>query len=73
MSPTKYPKLLLRVKCKCKGENNIKKESGDTLFSLQHFGGKGVCWSSGMGTRASDKQVNYLHGLAKPNNKLVNA
>jgi hypothetical protein len=25
------------------------------LLGLQHFGGKGACWSLGMGTRKSDK------------------
>jgi hypothetical protein len=32
--------------------------------SLAHItsGVKGACWSSGMGIRKSDKQVNYSHG-----------
>jgi hypothetical protein len=28
------------------------------------LGVKGACWNSKMGTRMSDKQVNYSHGLA---------
>jgi hypothetical protein len=28
-------------------------------------GVEGVCWSFGMGTRMSDKQVNYSHGHAQ--------
>jgi len=35
------------------------------LFGSQHFGGRGVCCSSEMGTRKSDKQFNYSHGLAQ--------
>ncbi len=31
------------------------------LPNSQHFGDKGVCWSFGMGTTTSDKQVNYSH------------
>jgi hypothetical protein len=31
----------------------------------QHFGGKKVCGSFGMGTKKNDKQVNYLHKLAQ--------
>jgi hypothetical protein len=56
-----------------KGENNGRIRSWGTLLGSQHFGGKRVCWSSGMGTRKSDKQVNYSHKLHKPNNKLVGA
>ncbi len=33
--------------------------------SSQHFGGRGVCWNFGMGTRKIDKQVNYSHGPAQ--------
>jgi hypothetical protein len=47
-----------------KGENNRRIRSWGTLPSSQHFGGKGACWSSRMGTRMSDKQVNYSHGHA---------
>ncbi len=35
------------------------------LFGLQHFGGKGACWSSGMGIKMSDKRVNYSHRPAQ--------
>ncbi len=31
------------------------------LSSSQHFGGRRACWSSGMGTRKIDKQLNYSH------------
>jgi len=34
------------------------------LPGSQHFKGKGVCWSFGLGIRTSDKRVNYSHGLA---------
>jgi hypothetical protein len=43
-----------------KGENNERIRSWGTLPNLQHFGGRGVCWNSGMGTRKSDKQVDNL-------------
>jgi hypothetical protein len=33
--------------------------------SSQHFGGKGACQSSEIGTRKGDKQVNYSHGPAQ--------
>jgi len=39
--------------------------SWGTLLGLEHFGGKGACWSSGIGIRKSDKQVNYSHGPSK--------
>ncbi len=42
-----------------KGENNGSIMSWGMLFGLQHFEGRGVRWNSGMGTRESDKQVNY--------------
>jgi hypothetical protein len=38
---------------------------GGMLPSLQHFEGKRACCSSKMGTRTSDKQVNYSHELAQ--------
>ncbi len=48
-----------------KGENNGRTRSWGTLLDSQHFGGRRACWSSGMGTRKSDKQVNYSHRLAQ--------
>jgi hypothetical protein len=32
------------------------------LFDSQHFEGKGACWSFEIGTKKSDKQINYSHG-----------
>jgi hypothetical protein len=46
------------LNCKFKGENNKKIESGSMFFGSQHFGGKNACWSSKMGIRMSDKQIN---------------
>jgi hypothetical protein len=60
-----HPTLLERLKCKFQSENGGRKNSLGTFYSLEHFGGRGVCWSSGMGTRKSDKQVNYSHRLAQ--------
>jgi hypothetical protein len=31
------------------------------LFSSQHVGGKKACWSSRIGIRISDKQINYSY------------
>jgi hypothetical protein len=35
--------------------NNERVKSWGTFFNSQHFEGRGACWSSGMGTRKSDK------------------
>jgi hypothetical protein len=40
-------------------------KSWATLPGLQHFGGRGACWSSGMGIRTSDKRINYSQKLAQ--------
>jgi len=60
-----HPTLLERLKCESKNGNIERKKSWGTLFSSQHFGGRGACWNSRMGTRTSDKQVNYSHELAQ--------
>ncbi len=56
------PKLLDRFNYESKGENSRRIKSWGTLLDSQHFGGKGACWSSRMGTKMSDKHINYLHG-----------
>jgi hypothetical protein len=48
-----------------KGENSGRVKNWGTLFNLQHFGGRGACWSFEMGTRKNDNQVNYSHEPAK--------
>jgi len=55
------PKLLDRPNYDSKGENNKRIRSWGTLPNSQHFRGRGVCWSLGMGTRMNDKQINYSH------------
>jgi hypothetical protein len=45
-----------------KGENNERTRSWGMFLSSQHFGGRGACWSSGMGIRRGDKQINNSHG-----------
>ncbi len=42
-------------------------EEGVGVFSLTHstLGGKRACWSSRMGIRMNDKQVNYSHECAQ--------
>ncbi len=47
------------------GENNRRIRSWGTLFGSRHLRGKGACWSSEMGTRESDKKINYSHKLAQ--------
>ncbi len=47
-----------------KVENSERIMSWVTLPGSQHLGGRRVCWISRMGTRKSDKQVNYSHGPA---------
>jgi hypothetical protein len=58
------PNSLMDSTMSPKGENNGRIRSWGTLPNLQHFGGKGVCWSSRMKTKMSDMQVNYSHGPA---------
>ncbi len=48
-----HPTLLERLKGEFGSENNKKRNWG-TLLTLQHFGGKGACWSSRMGTRTNN-------------------
>jgi hypothetical protein len=45
-----------------KGENNGRTRSWGMLFGSKYFGGRGACWSSGLGIGMTDKQVNYSHG-----------
>jgi hypothetical protein len=47
-------KLFDGLNRKSKDENNGRRNWG-TLPGSQHFGGKGVCWSFGMGTKMIDK------------------
>jgi len=68
-----HPTLFERFKCKFENENIERRKSWGTLISSQHFEGRRVCQSSKMGTRKSDKQVNYHTDLHKPNNKLFSA
>ncbi len=56
------PNLLDGFNCKSKGDDNGRRRSWGALPGSQHFRGRGVCWSFGMGTRKIDKQVNYSHG-----------
>jgi hypothetical protein len=50
---------------KSKGEYSERRKSWGALPNSLHFGGRGVCWSSGMGTRKIDKQLNYSHEPAQ--------
>jgi hypothetical protein len=68
-----HPKLLDRLKCKSKGENNERIKSWGTLFGSQHFKGEGCArapkWGLG---RLTSESIIHLD-LYKPNNKLINA
>jgi hypothetical protein len=48
-----------------KSENNRRIRSWGMLPGSQHFGGRMACWNFGMGTKKSDKQVNYSHWPAQ--------
>ncbi len=54
--------LFERFKCEFESENHGR--SRGTLLNLQRFKGRMACWNSEMGTRTSDKRVNYSHKLA---------
>jgi hypothetical protein len=59
------------LNCELKGEDNRKRRSWGMLISSQHFGGRGVCWNSGMRLgRAISGSIIHMD-LHKPNNKLV--
>jgi hypothetical protein len=42
-----------------------KNEELGCAHGSQHFGGRRACWNSEIGTRKSDKQVNYSHKFAQ--------
>jgi hypothetical protein len=45
-----------------KGENNERIGSCSTLFGSQHFGGRGLCWSFGMGTKkVTNKSIIHMN------------
>jgi len=60
-----HPKLFDRFNYKFKGENNKRIRNWGMLPGSQHFRGRRACWSFGIGTKTSDKWVNYSHGLAQ--------
>ncbi len=59
------PKIFDGLNYESKEEDNRRKRSWGVLFGSQHLGGRGACWSSEMGIRKIDKQVNYSHGPAQ--------
>jgi hypothetical protein len=48
-----------------KVKNNKRKRNWGAFLGSQHFGGRRAFWSSRMGIRNSDKQINYSHGPAQ--------
>jgi len=51
--------------------NNRRRRSWGALLNSQHLGGRGACWSSGMGLgRLTSNSITHTR-LHKPNNKLV--
>jgi len=46
---------------------------GDMLLGLQHFGGRGACWSSGMRLGRMINTESFTRTCTKPNNKFVSA
>jgi hypothetical protein len=59
------PKLLNGLKCQFKVKTSDGQRVGACSLARNTFGGRGACWSSGMGTRKSDKQVNYSYEPAQ--------
>jgi hypothetical protein len=60
-----HPQGFQWTHCKSKDEDSEKKRNWGTFPSSYHFGGWGVRWSSGVGIRKIDKQLNYSHGPAQ--------
>jgi hypothetical protein len=56
-----HPQATWYIQLQIQGENNKRMKGWGMLPNLQHFRGRRACWSSRMGTRTSDKQVNYSH------------
>lgn len=48
-------KLLDKFNCEFKSENIVRIKNWEVILGLQHFKGKRVCCSFGMGTKMSDK------------------
>jgi hypothetical protein len=65
-------KLLDGLNYESKGEDKGGRRSWVVLPNLQHFGGKKVCWSSGMGLGRLTNNSLIHTDLHKPKNKLVN-
>jgi hypothetical protein len=64
------PKLLERFKCKFKKEKKRKKGVGVHYLAHNALGVRGACWRSKMGTKTSDKQVNYSFGPIQINQQV---
>jgi hypothetical protein len=67
------PKLLDRFKYEFEVKTRKEQGIGDTVFGSQHFGGRGACWSSGMGLGRLISTQSFTRTYTKPNNKLVSA
>jgi len=58
------PNSLMDSTVSLNGENCRRIRSWARSLARDTLGGRGACWNSEMGTRKSEKQVNYSHGLA---------
>jgi len=67
------PKLLDGLNCESKGEDNEKRKIWGSLPGSQHFEGRKVCLSFGMGLRRMTSNLITHMDFHKPNNKLVSA
>ncbi len=67
------PKLLDGLNYESKGEDNRKRRSWGVFPGSQHFGGRGACWSFGMGLGGLISNSIIHTDLHKPNNKSVSA
>jgi hypothetical protein len=71
-STLRHPQLFDGLNYNSKYENNGRKKSLSVFLGLQHFGGRRVCWSFGMGLgRMTSNSIPHMD-LYKPNNKLIN-
>jgi hypothetical protein len=59
------PKLFDELNHEPKDENIERRRNWGTFLGSQHFKSKRACWSSRMGIRMIDKQVNYSHRLTQ--------
>ncbi len=66
------PKLLNGLKCESKLKATKKQGVGPCSLACNILKGRGACWNSGMGLGRMTS-INYSHGPAQNQHKVVNA